>query len=181
MESLQLGLCPLLVRARAAGSQPVPPAWHHVPCHPVPSGLRFPRDVGWSSTSQHPHLHYPRTCSRGGEGDKGRVAVPAIPQAPGCLAVPAAAPRSVPRPGRREGRRVPRRRGGRTRTQLPPGSAGEGQPQAERGLRAPRCQRGARDSRAGSPSAGERLEQEVYGAALSDANGLKPIKRDGFM
>lgn len=36
-------------------------------------------------------------------------------------------------------------------------------------------------SRAGSPFTGEWLEQEVYGAPLSDANGLKPIKRDGFM
>lgn len=34
---------------------------------------------------------------------------------------------------------------------------------------------------AGSPSMRECLEKEVYGAALSDANGLKPIKRDGFM
>lgn len=67
--------------------------------------------------------------------------------------------------------------------QLPPGPAGGGggQPRVERGPRAPRRRRGARDSRAGSPVAGERLEQEVYGAALSDANGLKPIKRDGFM
>lgn len=72
---------------------------------------------------------------------------------------------------------------GGTRMQLPPGPAGGGggQPRVERGPRAPRRRRGARDSRAGSPVAGERLEQEVYGAALSDANGLKPIKRDGFM
>lgn len=53
-----------------------------------------------------------------------------------------------------------------------------GQPQAERGSQLPT---GAWGSRAGSPSMRECLEKEVYGAALSDANGLKPIKRDGFM
>lgn len=53
-----------------------------------------------------------------------------------------------------------------------------GQPQAEEGSQ---LLSGAWGSRAGSPSARECLEKEVYGAALSDANGLKPIKRDGFM
>lgn len=52
------------------------------------------------------------------------------------------------------------------------------QPQAEKGSQLPT---GAWGSRAGSPSMRECLEKEVYGAALSDANGLKPIKRDGFM
>lgn len=91
--------------------------------------------------------------------------------------------RSVPRPGGLEGRHVPRRWSGGDEDAAAtwPCRGGGGQPRVERGPRAPRRRRGARDSRAGSPVAGERLEQEVYGAALSDANGLKPIKRDGFM
>lgn len=98
--------------------------------------------------------------------------------------MPAAMPALGAKAGRagREARAKAAERGGRgcsCHLALPGG--GGGQPRVERGPRAPRRRRGARDSRAGSPVAGERLEQEVYGAALSDANGLKPIKRDGFM
>lgn len=37
-ESHRPGSCPACIRPGAAGSRPVPPAWHHVPGHPVPSG-----------------------------------------------------------------------------------------------------------------------------------------------
>lgn len=118
------------------------------------------------------------------EGDKGRVRGARHPQAPGCLAVPAAVPALGAKAGRAGGRRVACQSGGAGGRGhschlalwegglggVAPGRAGT-----------PGSLPASRGSRAGSPSAGERLEQEVYGAALSDANGLKPIKRDGFM
>lgn len=77
---------------------------------------------------------------------------------------------------------MPKRWGGGMRTQLPPGPVGGGVGGVAPGRAGtPGSPPASRGSRAGSPSVGERLEQEVYGAALSDANGLKPIKRDGFM
>lgn len=92
--------------------------------------------------------------------------------------------RSVPRPGGLEGRHVPRRWSGGDEDAAatwPCRGGGGGSPgwSGDPGLPAGGVGHGT--AVPGLPVAGERLEQEVYGAALSDANGLKPIKRDGFM